>query len=320
MAIPEANLAAGKPAADRPLAIAREAVNGPRLLRRLPGDAPSDPYTLFDVKPLARTLGAEIEGVDLRLPLTEELKRELNRALLEWKVLFFRNQRITSEQQAAFARNWGELENHPFLPQGDSADVVRFAKDDKTAGRENNWHADVTWRLTPALGAVLRLIEVPASGGGDTIWSDAAAAYDNLPEEIRVRIDGLTAIHDFTHVFGRALPPEQLAAKQAEFPAAEHPIVRVHPETGRKTLFVNSSFTTRIVGLEEQESEKVLQYLFRQIAIPEYHVRFRWEPDTVAFWDNRALQHYAVNDYYPERRVAERISIVGDRPFGGASG
>ncbi len=288
--------------------------SGARILRRLPEGVEERPYTLFKVKPLSPIIGAEIEGVDLSRPVSPELRDELNRALLEWKVIFFRNQVITSEQQRDFARLWGELETHPFLPRGDSHEVVRFAKDEKNQGRENNWHTDVTWRLKPAMGAVLRVIEVPPLGG-DTLWADMAAVYDNLPDDIKERIDGLTAIHDFTHNFGRNMSPEELAARQKEFPAAEHPVVRTHPETGRKTLFVNSSFTSRIVGLDPEESESLLQYLFRQVQIPEYQVRFHWEPNTVAFWDNRATQHYAVSDYYPHRRVAERVAISGDRPF-----
>ncbi|TVY07806.1 TauD/TfdA dioxygenase family protein [Paenibacillus cremeus] len=301
---------------ERPLALPDRGIKtGARVLRRLPDGVEPKPYTLFTVKPLGPLIGAEIEGVDLREPVSPELHQELNRALLEWKVIFFRNQQITSEQQRAFARLWGELESHPFLPRGNSEEVVRFAKNDQTVGRENSWHSDVSWRLTPALGAILRLIEVPESGGGDTLWADMAAAYDNLSDEVKERIEGLTAVHDFTHAFGVKLPPDELAARQEEFPAALHPVVRTHPETGRRLLYVNPNFTTRIVGLEPDESERLLQLLFRQAHIPEYQVRFRWEPNAIAFWDNRATQHYAVSDYYPERRIAERVAISGDRPY-----
>ncbi|MDQ1913767.1 TauD/TfdA family dioxygenase [Paenibacillus sp. GD4] len=300
---------------ERPLQIPdRGLKGGPRIIRRLPEGTEEKPYTLFHVKPLGPLIGAEIEGVDLRQPVSPELRHELNRALLEWKVIFFRNQDITSEQQRDFARLWGELETHPFLPQGNSEDVVRFAKNDKTAGHENNWHSDVSWRLTPALGAILRVKEVPPLGG-DTLWADMAAAYDNLPDDVKQRIDGLTAIHDFTHVFGVRLSPEELEQRQAEFPAAEHPVVRTHPETGRKTLYVNPNFTVRIVGLEPEESESLLGYLFRHSQLPEFQVRFHWEPNSIAFWDNRATQHYAASDYFPNRRVAERVAIVGDRPW-----
>ncbi|WP_445612371.1 TauD/TfdA dioxygenase family protein [Geobacillus sp. YF-1] len=289
---------------------------GPRQLRRLPEGVEEQPYTLFEIKPLTPLIGAEISGVDLRQPVSSDLFKELNRALLEWKVLFFRNQEISSEQQRAFARLWGELEIHPFYEKEENQleEVVRFSRNEKQAGFENIWHADVTFRTNPAKAAVLRLIEVPPVGG-DTLWVDMAAAYDNLPDQIKERIDGLTALHDFTPAFSHILSQEKLEEMQQQFPPVEHPVVRTHPETGRKTLFVNPSFTTYIVGLEPEESEQLLQYLFRQAHIPEYQVRFRWTKNTVAFWDNRATQHYAVSDYYPYPRKAERIAIVGDRPY-----
>jgi taurine dioxygenase len=294
----------------------REDHAGPRILRRLPEGVEERPYLLFKVKPLSPIIGAEIVGVDLREPVTPELQAELNRALLEWKVIFFRNQQITSVQLRAFARLWGELEVHPFysIPKRQSKEIVRFARDKKQAGYENIWHTDVTFRINPAKACVLRMIEVPPVGG-DTLWADMGAAYDNLPDKFKERIDSLTALHDFTPAFGQLMTQKELAVKQAEFPVVEHPVVRTHPETGRKTLFVNPSFTTRIVGLEPEESEKLLQYLFRQTHIPEYQVRFRWEVNSIAFWDNRATQHYAINDYYPYPRKAERVAIVGDRPF-----
>ncbi|MDX6739556.1 TauD/TfdA dioxygenase family protein [Actinocorallia sp. A-T 12471] len=293
---------------------ARWGLSGPRTLRRLADGQDDRPYELFGVRPLGPLIGAEITGVDLGAPVTPELHAELNRALLEHKVVFFRRQRITNAQHRDFARLWGELETHPFLPQGDTADVVRFAKDADLSGYENIWHTDVTWRANPALGSVLRLTEVPPHGGGDTLWADAGAAYDNLPDDVKARIDGLTAVHDFMPSFGRFLPPELAAAKQAEFPPVAHPIVRTHPETGRKSLFVNAIFTTHIPDLPADEGEELLRYLFRQAFVPEYQVRWRWEKDDIAFWDNRATWHYASSDYHPHVRVAERASIVGDVP------
>ncbi|MCW8096229.1 TauD/TfdA family dioxygenase [Streptomyces tauricus] len=288
---------------------------GARELRRLPEGLPARPYDLFELIPQARTIGAEIRGVDLSRPLDPALREELNRALLEWKVLFFRAQHLTSEQQSGFARNWGELETNPLLARGSSADVVRF---DKGAGAtptfENVWHADVTFRERPALGAVLQLREVPPFGG-DTMWADMAAAYDNLSPEVKDRIDGATAVHDFIPGFARFYGPERLAPFQDAFPPVEHPVVRTHPETGRKLLFVNTSFTTRITGLAREESDQLLRHLVQQAHVPEYQVRFRWQAGDIAFWDNRATQHYAVNDYGTHRRVAERVAIAGDRPF-----
>jgi taurine dioxygenase len=287
-------------------------VEGPRVLRRTP--EPGVPYELFTLRPLGRVIGAEIDGVDLGEPLTPELRTELNRALLEWKVVFFRDQRITSAQQRAFAANWGALETNPFLPIGDNDQVTRFERTADMPGYENIWHVDVTWRPRPALGSVLRLIEVPPVGG-DTMWADMAAAYDNLPEDVRTRIDGLTAVHDYLPGFDRFSDHALLAQWQDRFPPVEHPVVRTHPETGRRTLFVNQAFTTHIAGMDRDESDRLLRYLFLQAHTPEFQVRFSWRPGSVAFWDNRATQHYAVNDYHPHVRVAERVAIAGDRPF-----
>ncbi|AGP60854.1 TauD/TfdA dioxygenase family protein [Streptomyces rapamycinicus] len=288
---------------------------GARVLRRLPEEWEERPYERFEIAPLGRVIGAEIRGLDLSRPLEPALREELNRALLEWKVLFFRGQHLTSEQQRGFARNWGELETNPLLAAGSSEDVVRF---DKASGAtptfENVWHTDVTFRTRPALGAVLQLREVPPVGG-DTMWADMAAAYDNLPAEVRERVDGATAVHDVIPGFVRFYGPERLAPFQEMFPPVEHPVVRTHPETGRRTLFVNTSFTTRITGMGREESDRLLSFLCRQAHVPEYQVRFHWQPGDIAFWDNRATQHYAVNDYAPHRRVAERVAIEGDRPF-----
>ncbi|WP_413812164.1 TauD/TfdA dioxygenase family protein [Streptomyces sp. OE57] len=288
---------------------------GARVLRRLPEGWEERPYERFEIVPLGRVIGAEIRGLNLSRPLEPALREELNRALLEWKVLFFRGQHLTSEQQRGFARNWGELETNPLLAAGSSEDVVRF---DKASGAtptfENVWHTDVTFRTRPALGAVLQLREVPPVGG-DTMWADMAAAYDNLPAEVKERVDGATAVHDVIPGFVRFYGPERLAPFQEMFPPVEHPVVRTHPETGRRMLFVNTSFTTRITGMEREESDRLLSFLCRQAHVPEYQVRFHWQPGDIAFWDNRATQHYAVNDYAPHRRVAERVAIEGDRPF-----
>jgi taurine dioxygenase len=288
---------------------------GRRLLRRTPDDWEDRPCTRFEVVPQSRVIGAEIRGLDLARPLDDALREELNRALLEWKVLFFRGQHLDPERQRAFARHWGELETNPLLAPGASADVVRFDKGGEgTETFENVWHADVTFRERPALGAVLQLREVPPMGG-DTMWADMAAAYDNLPEEVRERIDGADAVHDFLPGFARFYGPERLAPLQETFPPVEHPVVRTHPETGRRLLFVNTSFTTHITGMDREESDRLLRFLVAQAHVPEYQVRWRWRAGDVAFWDNRATQHYAVNDYAPHRRVAERVAIAGDRPF-----
>jgi taurine dioxygenase len=291
---------------------------GPRVAARVPDGWLDLPYTRFTVTPLAPTIGGVIDGVSLADPLDDELFAELNRALLEWKVLFFRGQDITGEQHTAFARHWGPLEAHPFIrvtvdQPDDTPQVVRFEKGPKLGGYENVWHSDVTWRECPSLGSVLRAIEVPTVGG-DTLWADMAAAYDGLSDAIKERIQGLVAVHDWINTFGMAMDDTTRDDLRADFPAVEHPVVRIHPETGRKTLFVNRAFTQHIVGLPEQESAALLDILYLQASFPEHQCRFKWQPGDVAFWDNRSTQHYAASDYFPKRRVMERITVIGDRP------
>jgi taurine dioxygenase len=196
----------------------------------------------------------------------------------------------------------------------DTPQVVRFEKGPQVTGYENVWHSDVSWREVPSLGSLLRAIDVPATGG-DTLWADMGAAYDCLDEAVKERIDGLVAVHDWWHSFGRSMPPDQRDALRPAFPPVEHPVVRTHPETGRRTIYVNAVFTSHIVGLPADESAALLDFLCRQAMYPEYQCRFRWTPGALAIWDNRATQHYATSDYFPQRRVMERITVIGDRPF-----
>ncbi len=294
-------------------------LSGPRVADRIPSEWTDEPYTLFSLTPQATTIGAVVDGVSLAEPASERLVAELDRALLEWKVLFFRDQHITHDQHAAFARNWGDLETHPFYgrvtgTEAEQPEVVRLAKDDQVVGFENLWHSDVTWRTEPSLGSILRAVELPALGG-DTLWADMAAAYDHLTDAMKERLDGLTAVHDWYTNFGLAMPEEQREALRPDFPAVEHPVVRTHPQTGRKTLYVNRAFTQHIVGLAADESAELLEFLYLQANFPEYQCRWRWQPGDIAFWDNRSTQHYAVSDYFPQRRVMDRITIIGDRPF-----
>lgn len=270
-------------------------------------------FDRLEAVPQSPCLGAEIRGVDLAVPMDDALRGEIERALVEYKVLFFRNQSITQAEHAAFARRFGELEVHPFLPEGEAPEVIRFAKDADVVGVENNWHSDVSWREVPSLGSVLRAYEVPTVGG-DTLWTDMEAVYEGLPEDLKQEIEGRIAVHDFVHTFGLALSEEERAEKRKQFPPARHPIVRTHPGSGRKCLYVNTIFTSHVEGLPEDESRDLLKRLYHEIEVPEYQVRFRWEKDSVAFWDNRSTQHYASSDYWPNARVMERITIVGDRP------
>lgn len=286
---------------------------GPRVPQRLPEGVAPQPYDRFELRALTPLIGAEITGVTLSGALASDVVSDLRRALLEWKVLFFRDQDISGEQHRAFARLWGELEVHPFLPAGDVPEVVRFEKGADDRGYENIWHSDVSWRQIPSMASVLRAVEVP-DVGGDTLWCDMAAAYDGLPEEVQERIDGLRAVHDFSQSFGRGLSPDDLERMRRQYPPAEHPVVRRHPETGRRTLYVNAIFTSHVVGVPQDESDELLDLLCRQATVPEYQCRFRWSNDAVAFWDNRATQHYAASDYWPARRVMERATVIGDEP------
>lgn len=292
--------------------------SGPRVARRTPEGWVDQPYRRFALTPATPIIGAEISGIDLA-DIDDELFADLHRALLEWKVLFFRDQHLTEHEHEALGRRWGELESHPFFhasnPQlEDRPAVVRLAKDDTTPGYENLWHSDVTWREHPSLGSLLRAVELPAVGG-DTLWADMGAAYDGLPDEMRQRIDGLVATHDWIDTFGRAMDPAERDALRPNFPPVEHPVVRTHPETGRKTLYVNAAFTQHIVGMDPVESHDLLDRLYRQASHPEYQCRFRWSEGALAIWDNRSTQHYAASDYFPQRRVMERITVIGDRPY-----
>jgi taurine dioxygenase len=272
-------------------------------------------FERFRLTQLGATIGAEIDGVDLRNPLDDATFAELQRALLAFKVLFFRDQDLSPAQHADFGRRFGELELHPFLPAPEGRpEVVLLAKNEQVGGYENGWHSDVTWRVAPSLGSILRCRECPAIGG-DTLFADMVAAYEGLPDELKHALDGRRAVHDFTRAFGFHLTPEELAEKQREYPPVAHPIVRTHPETGEKLLYVNVGFTSHVEDMEPDESARLLSYLYHQATYPEYQVRFRWQKDSIAFWDNRSTQHYASSDYWPATRVMERVTVIGDRPF-----
>ena len=291
---------------------------GPRIARRVPEGWVERAPTRFTLRPCTPTIGAEISGVDLSA-MDDITFGELHRALLEWKVLFVRDAGLNADTHHALGVRWGGLEHHPFFKYtlaGNSDErpaVARFEKGVANGGYENVWHSDVSWREEPSLGSLLRAVEVPEVGG-DTLWADMAAAYDCLDDDVKARIDGLTAVHDWWYSFGAMMTPEQRDALRPDFPPVEHPVVRTHPETGRKTLYVNAAFTQHIVGMDRDEGDALLELLYRQAAYPEYQCRFRWTPDAIAIWDNRATQHYATSDYFPHRRVMERITVAGDRP------
>jgi alpha-ketoglutarate-dependent taurine dioxygenase len=271
-------------------------------------------WRAFDARPVAATIGADVTGVDLTATLTDGVIAELRQALLDYKVLFFRDQPVSSAHHVAFARRFGELEVHPFIPgNGEHPELVRFAKSADVGGYENGWHSDVSWRAVPSMAAVLHAVAVPPTGG-DTLFADMYAAYDGLPDDTKARIDGLVAVHDHVSSFGHQVPPERRAEIRAKYPPVEHPVVRTHPETGRQLLYVNRFFTSHIVGFDPEESRALIEELSRRAEIIEYQCRFRWTPDAVVMWDNRAVQHYACSDYWPSVRVMERASVVGDAP------
>ncbi|MBB4980822.1 MULTISPECIES: TauD/TfdA dioxygenase family protein [Streptomyces] len=281
----------------------------------------------IEVEPLTCTLGAEISGVSLADAARDDgLFAEIKSLLLRHKVLFLRDQDITRAEHVLFARRFGELEDHPVAGSDpDHPGLVRIYKelDSPAEHYENALHTDGTWRENPSMGAVLRCVESPPVGG-DTIWVDMVEAYNRLPEHIRTQIEDLRARHSIEATFGAVLPEEKRHALKALFPDAEHPVVRTHPETGEKILFVNA-FTTHFVNYHTPRNVRfgqdyapganlLLNYLISQASVPEYQVRFRWRKNSVAVWDNRSTQHYAVQDYWPAVRKMERAGIVGGRP------
>ncbi len=280
----------------------------------MPYSDPGTAYTRFEAHRLSPAIGAELLGADLTRP-DDTLIREVRDALLRYRVVFFRDQHDLSRgQHLAFARAFGDLEIHPATPK-DQADpeVLRIAHGPKSRGQENFWHSDVTWREKPSLGSILRAIELPETGG-DTLFANMTLAYEALDEGLRDQLCGMTAIHDIARVFTGRLNTDASALHE-RFPPQSHPVIRTHPETGERSLYVNTAFTDRIEGMDKAGSDALLARLYRQAWVPEHQCRFRWAPGSLAFWDNRACQHYAASDYFPALRIMERVTIAGDRPY-----
>lgn len=265
---------------------------------------------------LTPRIGAEVSGVDLAAPLSNQQVEDLHAALTAHQVLFFRDQKIDLEQQKAFGRHFGKLHIHPNTPgPAGHPEVLRIHADATSkyiAGE--NWHSDVSCDAEPPLGSILYLHTVPSTGG-DTIFASQQAAYDALSPSFKSFLDGLTATHSGDHVYRRTNRLLGVDDRNRIFPQAVHPVVRTHPVTKRKGLFVNQVFTTHINELSAEESRAVLDFLFSHSTKPAFQVRFRWQPHSVAFWDNRAVQHIALWDYFPQVRSGYRVTIQGDRPY-----
>ena len=274
---------------------------------------------VLEFERLSPALGAVVHNLDLAGALPDSTIEAISDGLDEHQVLFFRNQTLTPVQQRDFARRFGELHTHPVYPSHETVpEIMVLEYDEKLKGHQNNWHTDVTFIETPPFGSVLYADDVPPSGG-DTLWASSYAAFEALSPALRNFLAGLHAIHDFALNF----TPERfrtygvdnkLSETYAKHKPVRHPVVRTNQKTGRRGLFVNRSFTSHIEGLERAESNALLAFLFRHLETPEFQVRFRWARGSVAFWDNRFTQHYAVSDYFPQHRRVRRATILGDRP------
>ncbi len=282
----------------------------------------------MEITRLTCALGAEISGVQLAEAIAnDDLFGTLHAGLLEHKVLFARDQQLTPQQHSAFAGRFGSLEEHPVVkssPEAPGIVQIYRSPGDTLPRYENAWHHDLSWAERPSMGAVLKCVECPQIGG-DTMWANMELAWERLPERIKAEVEGLYARHSIEATFGSVMPIDKRHALHAQYPDAEHPVVRTHPETGRKSLFTGS-FATHFTNFHTPErirngqdlnlgASQLLQYLITQAMTPEYQVRWRWTPGTVAIWDNRCTQHYAVMDYPPCNRKMERATISGDKPF-----
>ena len=271
-------------------------------------------YETLEVETLTPHIGAKVRGIDLAQPLTNEQARDVHQAWIDWKVLVFPDQHLNRDQHKAFARRWGKLHVHPMQPTygGDEEILVVKTTRDSAYTSGDGWHTDVTCDPIPPLGSMLYVTETPTSGGGDTLFADMYLAYQMLSDPMKEFLDPLIAEHDGAGPYVgsyKSTPPE------GGYPKSQHPVIVTHPESGKSLLYVNRGFTTRIVGLGRSESSAVLDMLYRLIdSTPRLYCRVDWEPNTLAFWDNRCTQHHAVWDYWPNSRYGERVSIIGDRP------
>lgn len=280
-------------------------------------------FSRIEVEPIATALGAEIRGVDVSQPLDNETFAEVHQALLDNLVIFFRDQHLTPEQHKDFGRRFGELNIHPhYEPLDGHPEILEVIKnEDDTENVGGTWHSDVTFYEKPPLGSILYALEVPPAGG-DTMFANQYMAYEALSDGMKELLDGLVAVHSDALLIapgnvqarnaGRSIKLMDLGTDITE---NEHPVIRTHPETGRKCLYVCRSYAIRFKDMTEEESRPLLEFLFRHAVRPEFTCQYRWIKDSLAFWDNRCAQHYALNDYQGQRRLMHRVTVNGDRPF-----
>ena len=273
-------------------------------------------YQIIEVQELTPRIGATVSGINLAHPLGNQAYQEVHDALMAHQVLFFRDQELTLDQHRALGRSFGELHIHPGSPPPDGYPEVLVVHADANSTRISgeHWHSDVSCDEEPPLASILHLHTVPESGG-DTLFASMYAAYDGLSEPMKALLAGLTATHDGEHVYRGRYVDRGVDDTGKSYPKAVHPVVRTHPVTGRKALYVNAYFTTHINELSSDESRALLDYLCTHAVQPAFQCRFKWHPNSVAFWDNRCVQHIAMWDYYPQVRSGYRVTIKGDRPF-----
>ena len=274
-------------------------------------------YEAIDVKPLNPVIGAEISGVDISKPLGNQLYQEIHDALMEHQVIFFRDQEMTLDEHMDFGKLFGVLHIHPSAKKTQNRpEIITIRSDERSkAVAGMKWHSDVSCDEEPPMGSILHLHTIPETGG-DTMFASMYAAYNALSQPMKDFLGGLQAWHESAHVHRDRLGHKgELRDDNDSYPVSLHPIVRTHPVTGRKCLFVNENFTTRVDGLTPNEGDALLKMLYEHIATPEFQCRFVWEEKSVAFWDNRCAQHRTVWDYYPKVRHGYRVTVAGDKPY-----
>ncbi|MEZ5343337.1 MAG: TauD/TfdA family dioxygenase [Acidimicrobiales bacterium] len=273
----------------------------------------------IQLRPLSPVFGAEVRGVNLAAGLNDDTFAEIHQAFLDYGVLFFKDQPAPMDEatQIAFGRRFGPLHIHPAAPgsgEDDAIFVIHAHRDSKVANG-NGWHTDVSCDEQPPMATMLQLRLLPEGGGGDTMFANMEAAYAVLSDDDRQFLRGLSANHTSEHIFrGRYADRGVDDSDRASYPAAVHPVVRTHPETGRPSIYVNRAFTTSIDGMDTEEGHRLLGRLLDHVERPEFQIRFSWEQNDVALWDNRCLQHYALWDYWPNERLGHRVTVLGDRP------